>query len=119
MAAGRSRCGHYIIVLWFLLHSIFFSRLFSAVADWISTILPHRVSLSAYLRCRSETCCKRLAESTGRKKSQKIHHLRTIAQLCRAIYSQLRHVSTMGKIVEQQYVLQMSPQYGELPPTIG
>ena len=38
----RSRCGHYIFVLWFLLFSaVFFRRLFSAVADWMSTILPH------------------------------------------------------------------------------
>jgi len=28
---------------------------------------------------------------------QKNRHLRTIAQLCRAICSQLRHVSTIGK----------------------
>ena len=33
----------------------------------------------------------------GGKKSPKIYHLGTIAQLCRAISSQLRHVSTMGK----------------------
>jgi len=37
-----------------------------------------------------------------------------------SIYSQLRHVSTIGKkLVKQQYVLQMSPQYGELQPTSG
>ena len=38
--------GHYIFALWFLL-SIFyllcFPRLISAVADWMSTILPHMV----------------------------------------------------------------------------
>jgi len=34
--------------------------------------------------------------------------------------SQLRHVSTVGKkLVKQQYVLHMSPQYGELRPTSG
>ena len=38
----------------------------------------------------------------------------------RAISSQLRHVSTIGKkLVEQQYVLHVSPQYGELRPTSG
>ena len=43
--------------------------------------------------------------------------LGTIAQLCRAISSQLRHVSTIGKKpVKQQYVLQMSSQYAELQP---
>jgi len=76
--------------------------------------------LSANLRCRSETCCTRLAENTGRKKSSKIRHLGTIAQLCWAITSQLRHVSTIGKkLVKQQYLLHMFPQYGELWPTSG
>ena len=67
MAALRSRCGHYIFVLWFLLLFLwppyvigqaiyiftltfvllsfffFFPRLISAVADWMSTILSHMV----------------------------------------------------------------------------
>jgi len=42
-------------------------------------------------------CCTRLAENTGRKKVVKNRHLGTIAQLCRAISSQLRRVSTIGK----------------------
>jgi len=53
--------------------------------------------LSANLRCRSETCCTRLAGNAGRKKLAKNRHLSTIAQLCWAISSQLRHVSTIGK----------------------
>jgi len=40
--------------------------------------------------------CTWLAENTGRKKSPKNRHLGTIAQLCPAISSQLRHVSTIG-----------------------
>jgi len=49
------------------------------------------------------------------QKSPKIHHLGTIVQLCRAISSQLRHVSTVGKkLVKQQCLPHMSPQYGEL-----
>ena len=52
------------------------------------------------------------------QKSPKSRHLCTIVQLCRAISSQLRHVSTIGKKLDkQQYLLQMSPQYGELLPT--
>jgi len=45
MAALHSRCGYYIFALWFLLLSIylFFPRLISAVADWMSTILAHMV----------------------------------------------------------------------------
>ena len=41
MAAVRSRCGHYIFALWFLLSSFFlsfFPRLISSAADWMSTI---------------------------------------------------------------------------------
>jgi len=47
-------------------------------------------------------------------------HLGTIAQLCRAMSLQLRHVSTIGKkLIKQHYLLQMSPQYYELQPTNG
>jgi len=38
-----------------------------------------------------------LAENTGCKKVAKNHHLGTITQLCQAISSQLRHISTIGK----------------------
>jgi len=52
------------------------------------------------------------------QKVAKNRHLATITQLCRAISSQLRHVSTIGKkLVKQQHVLHVSPQYGELRPT--
>jgi len=45
----------------------------------------------------TEMCCTRLAGSAGPKKSPKIRHLGTVAQFCRTISSQLRHVSTIGK----------------------
>jgi len=65
-------------------------------------------------------CCKRLAGNTGRKNDAKNRHLRTIAQLCQAKSSQLRHVSTIGqKLVKQQYVIHMSSQRGELWPING
>jgi len=57
--------------------------------------------------------------NTGCKNDAKNRHLGTIAQLCRAISSQLRHVSTIGKLIKQQYVLHISSQYGELRPTNG
>ena len=53
--------------------------------------------LSANLECRSEMCCTRLAGNTGRKNDAKNRHLRTIAQLCRGISLQLKHVSTIGE----------------------
>jgi len=42
-------------------------------------------------------CCTRLGANTGHKNSPKNRHLDSIAQLCRAIFSQLRHVSTIRK----------------------
>ena len=117
MAALRSRCGHYIFVMWFLLLSSFFPHLISVVAavDVYHTSTHGVACLSANLECRSEMCCTRLAENIGRKKKiAKNRHLRTIEQLCRAISLQLRHISTIGKIVKQQYLLHMSSRYGEL-----
>jgi len=68
--------------------------------------LTHGVALAQILECRSEMCCWRLAANTGHKKVAKNRHLGTIAQLCRAISSQLRHVSTIGKkLAKQQYLL--------------
>ena len=58
--------------------------------------------------------------NTGRKKVAKNRHLGTIPQLCRAISSQLKHVSTIGnKLVKQQYLVYMSPQHAELRPNSG
>jgi len=42
-------------------------------------------------------CCTRLARNTGRKNDAINRHLGTIAQLCWAVSSQPRHVSTIGK----------------------
>ena len=53
----------------------------------------HWCSLSANLECMSEMCCTRLAENAGRKESPFWHH----RQLCRAVSSQLMHISTVGK----------------------
>jgi len=122
MAALWNRPGHYIFVpCFFFYFSIFlFSLAYSQPSQIGCPPYFHTwCGLSANLRCRSETCCTRLAENTGRKKLPKICHLGTIAQLCRAISSQLRHVSTIGKkLVKQQYPHTFS-QYGELWPTSG
>ena len=72
-----------------LLSSFFFlsfPRLISAVADSMSTILAH---ISANLECRSEMY--------RTQKIAKNRHLGIIAQLCRTVSLQLRHVSTIGK----------------------
>ena len=87
MAALRSRCRHIFLLCGFL-------------SSGRRVDLPYFYAwcgLSANLRCRSETCCTRLAANTGRKISSKSRHLSTIAQICRAISSHLRNVSTIGK----------------------
>jgi len=82
----------------FFLLSSFFPRLISAAADWMSTMVRTKAT---------QKWCKN-------------RHLRTIAQLCRAISSQLRHVSTIGKkLIKQQYLPHMSLQYDELQPNSG
>jgi len=114
--------GQTIIFLpcYFYLLSSFFPHLISAAADWIGC-LPYFYTWrgpSANLECRSEMCCSQLAANTGCKTVAKNRHLGTITQLRRAISSQLRHVSTIGKKrVKQQYLLHMSLQYGALRPS--
>ena len=89
-------CNFYLLLSFYL----FIPRLISAGADWMSAILPRMVwhcGLSANLECWSEICCTRLAGNAGPEKSPKIRQLGTIAQLCRAISSQLRHLSSIRK----------------------
>ena len=81
----------------------------SELCTWQNSVRGQESGLSANLGCMSEMCGTRLAANRGRKKVAKNRHLGIIAQLCRAISSQLRHVSTIGKkLVKQQYLLYMS-----------
>jgi len=112
------------VVSSFYLLSSFFPRLISAVGEWMFAIYFHTwCGLSANSGCRSETCCTRLAENTGRKKSQKNRHLHTIAQICRAISSQLIHVSTIGKKLLSSNISSRCPHnmgnFGSLAAEIG
>ena len=66
-------CGFYLLSFFSFL--LFFPRLISAAADWMSTIyFGTWCGLSANLECMSEMCCTRLAGNTGRKKSPFWHH---------------------------------------------
>jgi len=93
MATLRSRCGHFLLPLWFLLVSFFFLAYSQPSQIGCLPYFHTWCGLSANLECRSEMCCTRLAENTGRKNC----HLCTIAQLCLAISSQLGHISTIRK----------------------
>jgi len=95
MVALWNRGYHYI----FAVVSFFLSSFFS-----LPNLSGRRLDIyhtwcgpSVNLECRSEMCCTRLAVNTGCKNDAKNRHLSTIAQLCQAISSQLRHVSTIGK----------------------
>jgi len=110
----------------FLLYGFFFFFFLSFAYSQRSHIgcLPYFhtwCGLSANLECMCEMCCTRLDENTGRKKSAKKRHLRTIPQLCRAIFSQVRHVCIDNRkiLVEQQCLLHISSQYGQLRPSSG
>ena len=75
-----SSCRLFALSIFFYL----FSRLISAAIDWMSTILHTWCGLSVNLRCRSETCCTRLAENTARtqksrQKSPSGHHRTTLS----------------------------------------
>jgi len=77
-------CGFCLLLSFF-----FFPHLISAAALDVYHTSTHGVTLE----WRSEMCCARLDGNTGRKN----RNSGTIAQICRAIYSELRHVSTIGK----------------------
>jgi len=60
-------------------------------------------------------CCTRLAVNRGCKNYAKNRHLRTIAQLLSGcIFATKACIDNQKKLVEQQYLLHMSSQYGEL-----
>ena len=59
--------------------------------------------------------CTRLAENTGRKN----RHFGIIAQLCRIFATNAFIDNWKKKLVKQQYLPHMSPQYGEVLPTSG
>jgi len=64
------------------------------------------------MKCAARSSLK-IQDAKTAKNSPSAH----IAQLCRAVSSQLRHVLTIGKkLVKQQYLLHMFSQYGELSP---
>jgi len=94
MVALWNRAHHYIFMVALCnradfcpviyIYLSFSPRLISAAADWMSAIYFHTWrGLSTNLRCRSETCCTRLAEKQrtqkSRQKSPYGHHPTTLS----------------------------------------
>ena len=99
MVALCNRADHYMFAMWFL-SSIFYLLSFFFYSS--PNISGHRLdvyhtSTHGVALVRIYNAGLKYAANTGRKKVAKNRHLATIAQLCRAISSQLRHVSTIGK----------------------
>jgi len=82
MAALHSRCGNYILQLSFRLLLLFLPRLFSAVADWMSIILPHMMRPQCEFRIQVwyvlHTACWKYRTQKLRKKSLSMHHRTTL-----------------------------------------
>jgi len=91
-----SSCGCLYLLLLLL---SFFPRLISAVADWMSAILPH-----ANLECRSEVCRVRLAENAGPKKIAKIRHGHYRTTLLGYIFATKARIDNRKKRFKQQYL---------------
>jgi len=119
MVALCNRADHYIFALLFLSSSIYL--LFSSPnLSGRRLDVYHTLTHSANLECRSERCCTRLAASAGPKKSRQKspsgHHHTTLSGY---IFATKACIDNQKKIVKQQYLLYMYPQYGELRPSSG
>jgi len=116
MAALWYRAGHYIFALWFLSSSfylsLFFPRLISAVAEWMSAILPRMV----WPKCESRMQVWNVLHAARwkyiiqdakmtQKKSPYRHHLTTLSGCVFAIKA---CIEIGKKLVKQQYLLHMS-----------
>jgi len=100
--------------------SFFSSPILSGRRLHIYHTSTHDVALMRIQNACLKCAARGSLEIQDAKMTPKNRHLCIIAQLCRAMSSQQRHVSTIGeKLVMQQYLLQISPQYGELRPTNG
>jgi len=94
MVALCNTADHYIFPLWFLSIYLFLLLLSSPNLS--------RRGLDVYHTSTHGVALVRIHDAKNR-------HFGTIAQLCRAVSSELRHVSTIGKkLVKQQYLLHMS-----------
>jgi len=100
MVAQCNRADHiyfHAVVCSFFFVLFFFPRLISAAADWMSAILPHMVWPQCEFKMQVWNLLHAARWNTGRKKVAKNRHFGAIAQICRAVSSHLRHISTIGK----------------------
>ena len=122
MVALWNRADHYIFILWFLvLLSSSFFRLISAVANWMSAILPHMVwpwgefKMQVWNVLHAARWKHRTQKS--RQKSSSAHH-RTI--LSGYIFATEARIDNCKKHLLRSNMSSRCPsQYSELRPTSG
>jgi len=111
------------VYFWSCFFFLFFPRLISAVADWMSTILRHMMWSYSKFRMQVWNVLDASRWKCRPKKSPKIGLLGTIAQLCWTISSQLRHVSTIGENLLDSSISPTCPHnmvnFGSLVAEIG
>ena len=129
MAALCNRGSLYFCpVVYFYLSSIFYlsffsPRLISAATDWMSTILLHMAWPSCEFRImqvwnvlHAARCKCKCRTQKSRQKSPSGHHPTTLSGY---IFATKACIDNREKLIKQQYLPYMSPQYGELRPTSG
>ena len=122
MAALRSKYFRPVLLLLLLLLLLLFSspNLSRFRLDVYHTSTHDVALVRIYIGCRSETCCTRLAENTGRKKSPKksrsTHHRTNLSGYT---FANKALIDNRKNLVKQPYLLHTSSQRGELRPTSG
>ena len=94
MVALWNRADHYIFMLWFLSSMFFFS---SPNLSGRRLDVCHTSTHSVALVQIQNACLKCAARGSLKIQDAKNRHFGTIAQLCQAVSSPQRHVSTIGK----------------------
>ena len=117
MAALWNRAGCYIFVLWFLSSFfLFFPRLISSATGWMSVILLHMVWPLCKFRMQVWNMLHAARWKCRTQKSPSEHHRTTLSGY---IFGTKALIDNREKLVKQQYLPNMSSQYGELWPTSG
>ena len=86
---------------------------------WVAGKIVRSLVNTALYHASSQKCSDTVRSLEMQELKIANRHLGTIAQLCLAMSSQLRHVSTIGKIGKQQHLSHMSLHYRELQLTSG
>ena len=113
MAALWNTAGHYIFVLWFLLYFHSFFLTYSQPSP--IGCLPYKYGVALVRIYDAGLKRAGLAENTERKKSPKIRHLRTIAQLTRAIsiFSHTMYKYVLNSVIKMSMMFAQYAQYFE------